>query len=142
VPESELFKVQFYEEDVGYENLWASRVKGSNYRLESIPFFVYGVAQHDVVAAKPDPEGRLVFLSVVESSGNRTLRARCDDLDKDLNRKNGIIAALATMNCGVEELRSLLAINAPPEVDLAPVTAYLLREGLSWEYGHPKQLNK
>src|SRR5437868_15163167 len=69
-------KIQFYDQDVGYENLLGIPLGDDLYRLESIPFFIYDISLHDIVTAKPDQAGRLQFLKVVRSSGNTTLRAR------------------------------------------------------------------
>lgn len=63
-------KVQFYDADVGYENLWADDLGKNRYRIESIPFFIYGVSRNDVVTASPDPQGKLQFKKVVKRSGN------------------------------------------------------------------------
>jgi Domain of unknown function (DUF4265) len=140
--QQELVRVQFYEPDVGYENLWAAGLRDDKYRLESIPFFVYGVALHDVIIAKPDTEGRLQYISVVEHSGNRTLRARSDRFVADAAWLKAVTGKLKEYGCAVEELRSrLLAVNVPSDVDLTTVTTYLSDEGISWEYAHPEEMN-
>jgi hypothetical protein len=138
-----LVKVQFYDADVGYENLWAAKLNADQYRLESIPFFIYGIARGDLVTAQPDKDGRLQFIRVVAQSGNRTLRARSDDLINDADRCNLIVEGLKGLGCDVEVHRSrLIAINLPPTVSLEAVANYLITNDLSWEYGHPQNLNK
>jgi len=72
----DLVKAQFYDKDVGYENLWAAPLGDNLYRLESIPFFIYGISLHDVVLGLPNEEGILVFSELIKPSGNKTLRAR------------------------------------------------------------------
>jgi len=140
----ELVKVQFYDPDIGYENLWASQLSKGRYRIESIPFFIYGVSRGDIVIASTDNEGRLKFHKVIERSTNRTLRARSDRLVKNSRRRKKIITDLEKLGSDVEELRSrLLAINVPSKVDLQQVVDYLTRDAkISWEYGNPASLNK
>ena len=141
--EQSLVKVQFYDADVGYENLWAARINSDQYQLASIPFFIYGIALGDVVIAQPDEDGRLHFTRAAAHSGNRTLRARSDDIINDSNRREGIVAGLKALGCEVEVHRSrLLAISVPPNIDIEVVTDCLTSNGLSWEYGYPENLNK
>lgn len=139
-----LAKIQFYDPVIGYENLWAADLGKNRYRIESIPFFIYGVSLHDTVTALPDSEGRLQFGKLVKSSQNKTLRARSDAFIKNTARKKNVIANLRKLGCGVEELRSrLLAVNVPTNVDLRDVTDYLTNDAkMSWEYGNPENLNR
>jgi hypothetical protein len=140
----QLLKVQFRNPDVGYENLWASPMTNNKYRLESIPFFVYGVSLHDIVTASPDNEGVLQFGRVLKHSGNRTLRARSDNFAKNSRLRKKVAADLRRLGSDVEELRArLLAINVPPSVGLQIVTDYLTNDAMvSWEYGNPEKLNR
>lgn len=112
------------------------------YRLENPPFFIYDISLNDVVSAVPDQGGILQFLSVVGRSGNRTVRARSDDLLKDPSFRSAVFAHLHSVGCQTEEHRdTLLSINVPPKVDIKEVTSYLTASGLSWEYGSPAELN-
>jgi Domain of unknown function (DUF4265) len=137
-----LVKIQFYDPDVGYENLWAARLKEKHFRIESIPFFVYGVSLGDIVTAMPDNEGRLQFGKVVQPSGHKTLRAR--GLMKNAERRKKVIAHLRKLGSDVEVLRSrLLAIDVPSDVSLEAITDFLTNEAkVSWEYGNPENINK
>jgi hypothetical protein len=139
-----LVKIQFHDPDVGYENLWAAPIKEKHFRIESIPFFVYGVSLGDIVTAMPDNEGRLQFGEVVKPSGHKTLRARSGDLLKNEVHRNEVIAHLRKLGSDVEALRSrLLAIDVPPNVSLEAVTDFLTNEAkVSWEYGNPENINK
>ena len=144
IGEKELVKIQFYHSDIGYENLWASELDKNRYRLESIPFFIYGVSLHDVIRASSDAAGRLQFVKVVKPSPNRTLRARSDEFVRKAARRNRVIAGLEQLGCAVEVLRSrLMAINVPPSADLKAVTDYLTNDAkVIWEYGNPQGQNK
>ena len=139
-----LVKIQFFEPDVGYENLWAAPIKGETYRIESIPFFVYGVSLGDIVKASPDGEGRLQFEKVLQPSGHKTLRARSDDFIKHATRLKSVISHLRKLSSDVEVLNSrLLAIDIPPSANLETITKYLTnRAKVSWEYGNPEDLNE
>ena len=141
--ENKLAKIQFYDPDIGYENLWASRINENRYRIESIPFFIYGVSLGDIVIVTPDDEGHLQFGRVVKRSGHRTLRARSDGLIKNAARRKKVVTSLKRLGSDVEVLRSrLLAINVPSEVNLEAITNFLTNEAkLNWEYGNPKKLN-
>lgn len=144
-PSSDKFvRIQFFDPDVGYENLWAAEVGKKKYRIESIPFFIYGISRNDIVTATPDQDGRLKFGKVVQSSGNRTLRARCEKFIRNATLRKKVTAALKKLGSDVEELRSrLLAIDVPPNVSLRTITEYLTNDAkVSWEYGKPENLNK
>jgi len=138
-----LIKIQFYDPDVGYENLWAARITGSRYRIESIPFFIYGISFGDVVTATPDNEGRLQFSEVVQPSGHKTLRARSDDFITNATLRKKIISHLKKLGSDVEVLRSrLLAIDVPSDGNLEAVTDFLTNGAkVGWEYGNPEDFN-
>ncbi len=144
MPQKKLVKIKFYDPDVGYENLWAVPVSKDRYRIESIPFFVYDISTGDVVAASPDAQGQLQFSKVVERSGNKTLRARSDNLLKSSTYRKKVIAELKKLSCEVEELRcKVLAIDVPANGNLRAVTNYLTNEAkIDWEYGNPQILNQ
>lgn len=140
---SKLVKIQFYDPVIGYENLWAVPVTKRNFKIESIPFFVYGISRDDIVSAAQDKEGRLQFRKVIKHSQNRTLRARSDDFITNSSLKKRVIAALRGLGSDVEELRSrLLAINVPQNRCLESVTDYLTNKArINWEFGNPEDLN-
>jgi hypothetical protein len=54
----------------GMETLWARKVEGDLYVLESVPFFAYGLAYRDVVRVRATP----IVREVVRRSGHTTLR--------------------------------------------------------------------
>src|SRR5512138_3715480 len=59
--------------------LWAEPLGSGRFRVESCPFFAYGVSRDDVVVAEPPPGDEAPRLEdVVEKSGHRTLRAALD----------------------------------------------------------------
>jgi hypothetical protein len=144
MPDKKLVKIQFYDPDVGYENLWAAHESKDRYRIESIPFFIYGLSSHDIVTASPDSKRKLQFGNIVKRSGNRTLRARSEKFIKNAAYRKKVTADLERLGCDVEELRSrLLAINIPKNVNLQAVTDYLTNDAkVSWECGNPENQNQ
>ncbi len=137
-----LVRVQFYDPEIGYENIWALPLGDGTYRLENPPFFIYDISLNDVVAAVPDEDGVLQFLNVVGRSGSRTVRARSDSLLSEPSFKSKVEVTLRGMGCQTEDHRDkLLSINVPPATDIEKVTSYLTAMGLSWEYGYPARLN-
>jgi hypothetical protein len=82
---SELTKIRFAlpDEDqaagVEAENLWAAVLEGSRYRIDNIPFYVYGVSLDDVVRAE-EIGGRLVFREVISRGGHSTYRVLVKDV--------------------------------------------------------------
>jgi hypothetical protein len=140
--DTETVKVQFYDPAIGYENIWAAPLGEGTYRLENPPFFVYDIALDDIVAAVPNEDGLLQFLTLIKRSGNRTLRARSKALIGDSVLRSNIEKHLQKMGCVVEEHRErLLAISVPPKAHLPEITSYLTAVGLSWEFGYPAEQN-
>jgi Domain of unknown function (DUF4265) len=131
-------KIQFYDPDVGYENLWATDIGNGLYRIKSVPFFIYGISVGDVVSAKPDSDGRLQFVAVERTSKNRTLRARAQEFDVSDQRCKDLTRELNSLGCTAETLKPrVIAISIPSEVDLQAVTNLLNSEGIAWEYANP-----
>jgi Domain of unknown function (DUF4265) len=136
--DTKLVKVQFYEPDIGYENLWASPLGSDLYSIQSLPYFVYGISLHDVVRARPDPEGRLQFLEVAKASSNRALRARPNTFALTDKEGRALISSLRELGCATDSLPPrLIAVSVPMTVDLTVVTDFLTSNGVPWEYANP-----
>ena len=134
----DLVKIQFYDPDIGYENLWADPLRDGLYRVESIPFFVYGVSPGDIVSARPDADGWLQFSKVETHSPNRTLRARSETFGGTNETATELLAVLDKLGCKTEMLRDrLAAINIPVETNLQAVVNCLTSAGIQWEYASP-----
>ena len=129
---SELMKIRFAlpAEDqaagVGAENLWAAALGDGRYRIDNIPFYVYGISLDDVVHAE-EIGGRLVFREVVSRSGHSTYRI----LVKDSAGFNGtdftsLWPALEELGCSREVAsRRWIAIDVPPTTDVFSVYSIL-----------------
>jgi len=125
--------------------VWAEPLGSERYRVESCPFFAYGISRDDVVRAAEAPgEGGPVLDDVLEKGGHRTLRL---SLGSSVELRSApvqrVLERLIDLGCTHELLRPrLVAIDLPPEVDLEVATELLqeaARAGaLSWEWADPR----
>ena len=125
--------------------LWAEPLGSGRFRIESSPFFAYGISRDDVVRAVPaagDEDPRLE--DVLEKGGHRTLRVALDaTVELTSGGIQGLLERLLELGCTHETLRpKLVALDVPPEVDVA-IVAQLLQsladEGrLLWEWADPR----
>ena len=125
--------------------LWAEPLGSDRFRVESCPFFAYGVSRDDVVVAATaagDESPRLE--DVVEKSGHRTLRAALDPAVGVSHRSvQHLLGRLLEIGCTHEALRpKLVAVDVPPAVDVGAVVGLLqplADEGmLLWEWADPR----
>jgi Domain of unknown function (DUF4265) len=136
------------ERDAGGEGpedewLWGEPLGSGRYRLESIPFFAYGLSHGDVVRAAG--EGDMPRLEQVErKSGHRTLRiALGDEWDLERAEIHRFLDELLEMGCTYEAMPpKIVALDVPPELDVAAVIGrlqILFRDGvLMWEWADPR----
>jgi hypothetical protein len=125
--------------------LWAEPLGSDRFRVESCPFFAYGVSRDDVVrAVATDGEDAPLLEDVVEKGGHRTLRLALDPaVELADGAVQGLLERLLELGCTHEALRpKLVAIDVPPEVDVA-VVAELLQalvgdRTLLWEWADPR----
>ncbi|MFL5261777.1 MAG: DUF4265 domain-containing protein [Anaeromyxobacteraceae bacterium] len=125
------------------EWLWAEPLGSSRFRVESTPFFAYGLSHGDVVRA--DERSDLAHLEEVErKSGHRTLRVALDaDWDLDRGEVQRFLDALLTLGCTYEAMPpKIVALDVPPEVEVAEVISRLqtqVHDGvLVWEWADPR----
>ena len=125
------------------EWLWAEPLGSGRFRLESTPFFAYGLSHGDVVRAEEGPE--LARLTAVErKSGHRTLRLAIDpSWNVDRPEIQQVLEDLLAMGCTYEAMPpQIVALDLSPEVDVGVVIARLqvqLRDGvLLWEWADPR----
>jgi hypothetical protein len=125
------------------EWLWAEPLGSERYRIESTPFFAYGLSHGDVVRAREEGDARR-FGDVERKSGHRTLRVALD-LDFELEQPpvRRILEDLLALGCTYESMPpKIVALDVPPAVDVANVVARLQtqrRDGvLVWEWADPR----
>ena len=125
--------------------LWAEALGGDRFRIESCPFFAYGISRDDVVRAT-DAAGEEApqVGDLVEKSGHRTLRfALSPELELGSPAVQGLLERLLEIGCTHEALRpKIVAIDIPPEVEVgvvAELLQILTRDGsLLWEWADPR----
>ena len=125
--------------------LWAEPLGSSRFRIESCPFFAYGVSRDDVVlAVEMAGEDAPRLEDVLEKGGHRTLRLALDPrIELADSSVQGLLERLLELGCTHEALRpKLVAIDVPPQVDVAVVAQLLqtlVQEGtLLWEWADPR----
>jgi hypothetical protein len=125
--------------------LWAEPLGSDRFRVESCPFFAYGISRDDVVLAVEPRGGDAPRLEdVMEKGGHRTLRMALDPAAELSHRPvQELLEALLELGCTHEALRpKIVAIDLPPQVDVAVVTGLLqarVRDGLIlWEWADPR----
>lgn len=125
--------------------LWAEPLGSGRYRVESCPFFAYGISREDVVRAIDGVGEEAPRLDeVVEKGGHRTLRLALDPrVELSEPAVQSLLEQLLELGCTHEALRpKLVAIDLPPEVDLGSVAVRL--QGLAesgtilWEWADPR----
>ena len=111
--QAELVKIAFTDDDGQVETLWAFDLGGGRYRLDSTPWFQYGVSWKDVVTV------RVAF-------------------EERTGAENPILSGLQSLGCSFEGANSrLFAIDIPPEVSLQAVRDFLVSNKVQWEYADP-----
>ena len=134
-------KIALESPDGEIETLWADVLGDHRYRLDNLPWYAYRVSLQDVVEARPDDAGQLRMVRVLEKSGNRTIRVRCEigDTDGELTYESKqFLAGLVERGCSYEGAdKILVAINVPPAVRLEDIAGYLESSPFEWEYADP-----
>ena len=127
------------QEDENIETLWADPVGPHLYRLDNCPFWAYGVSWRDIVEARPDPDGMLRMVRVVEKAGHRTVRVIFDPgVDEDPPAQS-VLDGVVTLGCTYEGMNpKYIVIDLPPEVDLMVIAEYLTGAGVTWEHADPR----
>ena len=125
------------------EWLWAEPLGSGRFRIESTPFFAYGLSHGDVVLATEATD--LPRLEEVErKSGHRTLRVALDAAwDLDRSEIQQFLDDLLALGCAYEAMPpKLAALDVPPDVDVGEVIARLqvqFHDGvLMWEWADPR----
>ena len=126
-------------EDVYVETPWVIDLGGGRYQMENSPFYFYGVALGDIVAAEySDEEQGLVFTRVLEKSGYKLVRVIFENpADVDGPEKKHL-ERLVDMGCSYEGANpKYICIDIPEEVELFAVCEYLSSNNIQWEHVAP-----
>ena len=108
------------------EGLWCVPDGIGTFVLDSIPFFVDGLALGDVVSAEDDENEELILEKVERSGGHSTVRVVFFG-DYDINEvqrlRNEIVGAGCESEFDLQ--RGIVAIDVPSRVELAPLESML-----------------
>ena len=125
--------------------LWAESLGSARYRIESCPFFAYGVSRDDVVrAVEVAGEEAPRLEDVIEKGGHRTLRVALDPAVEVVDAAvQGLLERLLELGCTHEVLRpKLVALDVPAEVDVVLVAELLQAladdRAALWEWADPR----
>jgi hypothetical protein len=125
--------------------LWAEPLGSDRFRIESCPFFAYGISRDDVVrATEAAGEESPRLEDVIEKGGHRTLRVAVDpQVEITDGAVQGLLERLLELGCTHETLRpKLVALDVPREVDVT-IVAELLQaladdRTILWEWADPR----
>lgn len=116
---------------VNAESLWLTRTE-LGYVLESIPFFIEGVAFGDILEIDVRTDTQAELISVVQPSGNSTIWLY---IRKGVNQTR-LLKELSNLNIGSESggIEGYIAINLPAKIEYGnfmDVVGELLETGLA-----------
>jgi hypothetical protein len=134
-----LFRVPSTNGDATVETLWAIPLGNDRYQLDNSPFYAYGVSWQDVILAPYNKqEGFPTFQSVLEASGNRTVRVFFEPPVAPGNSSDQVLQGLVALGCSYEGAnRKYISVNIPPGVELQQVRSYLIKQEAQWEHADP-----
>ncbi|QSX79367.1 DUF4265 domain-containing protein [Agrilutibacter solisilvae] len=127
-----LTKVAFTDDQGDVETLWAFDLGDGRYKLDSTPWYQYGVSYQDIVLAV-DRDGQLHFDRVIIKSGYRTLRVRSNNAVPQ-----SLLDSVVALGCKYEGANpAFVGIDVPANVELSTAADLLIASGLEWEYADP-----
>jgi hypothetical protein len=107
----------FVEDGGAVESLWAEALGDGLYRIDSIPFEIWGLSLGDVVRASQNDDGILVFDGVYDKSGAGTFHIHLSDgLSSAVGQE--LLAFLTARELPYEVYgEGVLAVSTPREAD-------------------------
>jgi hypothetical protein len=122
---SQLVRINFplspedHAQGVQAENLWAEPLGGDRFRIDNVPFYVYGISADDVVIAD-EQDGRLRFQEVASRGGHSTYRVLVSDpAGFESEGFRHLWERLSELGCSYEVAkRHWVTIDVPPDSDV------------------------
>ena len=138
---SPLRKVQFFDADIGYENLWAEESGAGLYVIQSIPFFIYDISVGDTVRVEESaPNGGLSYVATVSRSTHTTVRVRLSEFTVDDEVAKALISEIVRLAGAVECLPPrIIAIDVADTSNVERIVRFLTDKSLRWEWADRKQ---
>ncbi len=127
------------EGEVEVETPWAKQLGPSEFQLDNLPWYAYGISADDVFEALPtEDDPRPHFVRVLRKSGNRTVRVILRPPTNESDASMAVLRRLKELGCTYEGMNhSYFAVNIPPEASFDAVVAFLTDAGLTWEHADP-----
>jgi len=124
---------------VSGERVWARRLDLDQFEIDSIPWFVRGIASGDIVRAVQRDGEHPTFTERIRWGGNLTIRIipfSAGPLHGDLQAVIDLMTPLGVETEGALPAYPIVACNVPPSVDLAALKELLHRGKAddAWEY--------
>jgi len=126
-------------DDVYVETPWVIDLGDGRYQMDNSPFYFYGVVAGDIVAAEfSDQEQGLVFVKVLEKSGNKLVRIIFENPANEEGPEKQHLENLVALGCSYEGANpKYICIDIPKEVELKKVCNYLIESDIQWEHVVP-----
>ncbi len=126
-------------DDVYIETPWARHLGGTEYVLDNLPFYAYGISSGDVFEATPEPnDERPHFRRVLRKSGNRTVRVVLKPGATESPESQAVLDRLNELGCTYEGANdSYIAVEVPAGIELRTIGEYLTSTGQQWEHADP-----
>ncbi|WP_445432655.1 DUF4265 domain-containing protein [Chryseobacterium indoltheticum] len=105
-----LFEVEYDQDEIIKENVWAKKMDEDTYQIDNIPFYAYLYACDDIVNAE-ETDGQLKVVKLVKASGNSTVRLLFESEEELLLVKKEV----ESLSMEAESMlrNKLLAVNIP-----------------------------
>jgi hypothetical protein len=109
------------------ESLWARRVAGDLYQIESVPFFAYDLNYRDVVRAVAHAAHEpLTVREVVRRGGHTTLRVVFREVEEPRDARVALLSELGRLKVSFESWGdAFFALDVAPDGDLGAVVDHL-----------------
>ena len=118
------------------EVLWAIDLGEGKYRLENLPYYFYGLAYGDIIAAEySEKQKRLLFREILEPSGHKLLRVIFRDALLEGSAEKKHLEKLMEMGCRCERANpKYFCLDIPPNLDFELICDYLSANKMLWEH--------
>ena len=119
------------------ESLWAVDLGDGTVRLDNTPWFVRGVASHDIIRVQVDEDGLWWAGETVRASGNCTIRLIVLKDGGSAEARQSVLEIfhkLGTKGEGIEQFR-MVALDVPPSANIGRIRT-LLEHGEAKEWWH------
>jgi hypothetical protein len=105
------------------ERLWAVELSNHNFRIDNIPFYVFGISCGDEVSVD-DVDGEWIFRKLVKATGNSTFRLFLTDPQRNM----AVRGELSALGCQSEfnQLVGILAVEVPEATPIQPFLDYVM----------------